>query len=210
MSWRGTKGGIEAAKQGHNVVLCPDTHCYFDHYQAEPAFEPEAIGGFTTLKKVYSFNPLLSELSNEEKRYILGAQGNVWTEFMFTQKSVEYMALPRMSALSEVVWTAKREWNDFRRRMETQFKRFDAMNLNYSKGCFKVDISAEKLDSGEFIITMEQEQLLPIHYTLNGSEPDKDSPIYVKPFKIKGSCTIKAALFENGKVQRKVWEKKIG
>jgi hexosaminidase len=105
MSWRGTEGGIEAAHLHHPVVMTPGSHCYFDHYQGNPRQEPIAIGGFTSLEKVYSFHPIPEKLTPEERTYILGAQGNVWTEYINTSRDVEYMAVPRMSALAEVLWT---------------------------------------------------------------------------------------------------------
>ena len=86
MSWRGTKGGVESARQGHDVIMCPTSHCYFDYYQADPETSPVAIGGLTTLKKVYSFNPVPEELNEEESKYILGAQGNLWTEYVKTNE----------------------------------------------------------------------------------------------------------------------------
>jgi len=119
MSWRGIAGGVASARQGHDAVMSPGTHCYFDHYQADPEFEPEAIGGFTTLKKVYSYEPVPEELTPDEARHILGAQGNVWTEFIPAPEHAEYMAVPRMTALAEVVWSpdSKRNWEDFRERL---------------------------------------------------------------------------------------------
>ena len=134
MSWRGNKGGIEAAKSKHKVVMSPTTHCYFDHYQTENRdSEPLAIGGFLPLEKVYSFNPVPPELTEEEGKYILGAQANVWTEYISTPKHVEYMAFPRLSALSEVVWTkhSNKDFNDFKSRMIKQYKRLDAIGTNY-------------------------------------------------------------------------------
>ncbi len=133
MSWRGVKGGIEAAKQNHDVIMTPGTHCYFDHYQGDKNKEPVAIGGNTTLKKVYSFEPIPSELNQQQAKHILGAQGNVWTEYMKDSKKVEYMVFPRISALSEVVWTKKdkRDWADFLNRMEIQYLRYDILGINY-------------------------------------------------------------------------------
>jgi len=136
MSWRGNSGGIEAAKQKHNVVMAPTTRCYFDYYQTEyKDNEPLSIGGFLPLEKVYSFNPIPSELTKEEAKFIIGAQANVWTEYMPNPKQVEYMAFPRMSALAEVVWTnnENKNFNDFLSRMGFQYKRFDAMKINYFK-----------------------------------------------------------------------------
>ncbi|GAA3647182.1 beta-N-acetylhexosaminidase [Flavivirga jejuensis] len=142
MSWRGTKGGIEAAKQKHNVVMTPHHSCYFDHYQTEDKEnEPLAIGGKTTVKDVYNYEPTPEELTDADKKYILGAQGNVWTEYMTTPEYVEYMVLPRLTALSEVVWSSKasRNWNDFQKRLHHLVKMYDAMNLNYAKHSLEVD-----------------------------------------------------------------------
>jgi hexosaminidase len=139
MSWRGTEGGIAAAKEKHYVVMTPSHSCYFDYYQTkETANEPLAIGGFLPVEKVYSYEPTPAELSNEEQKYILGAQGNVWTEYMKTTDYVEYMILPRLSALSEVVWTEKegKNFEDFKGRLKTLRKRFDALGLNYGKHVF--------------------------------------------------------------------------
>lgn len=135
MSWRGTKGGIEAAKQGHSVIMTPTTHCYFDYYQSNPENEPLAIGGLTTLEKVYSFNPIPDELTEEESKLILGAQGNVWTEYISDYEKLEYMVFPRICALSEVVWTdpTYKNWTDFSKRLSDHFIQLDDMNINYAK-----------------------------------------------------------------------------
>ncbi|WP_242155827.1 beta-N-acetylhexosaminidase [Aestuariivivens sediminis] len=136
MSWRGIEGGIEAAKQNHDVIMTPNSSCYFDHYQSEDIEnEPLAIGGKTTVGDVYAYEPTPEELTDEEGKFILGAQGNVWTEYMKTTDYVEYMILPRMTALSEVVWTPKesRNWDDFHSRLQHFSKRFDAMGVNYAK-----------------------------------------------------------------------------
>lgn len=132
MSWRGMEGGIKAAKQQHNVIMSPTSHAYLDYYQADPKTEPLAIGGFTPLKEVYNFEPVPEELKTEEAQYILGAQGNVWTEYMHTGDKVEYMAYPRASAIAEVTWSpkSKRNWTDFWRRMQTHFDRFDILDVN--------------------------------------------------------------------------------
>ena len=134
MSWRGNDGGIAAAKSKHKVVMSPNTNCYFDHYQTENREnEPLAIGGFLPLEKVYSFNPIPPELTEEEGKYIIGAQGNVWTEYIATPESVEYMAFPRMSALAEVVWSedSNKDFDEFKLRMEKHYKRLDAIGTNY-------------------------------------------------------------------------------
>lgn len=133
MSWRGEKGGIEAAKMKHNVVMSPGSHCYFDHYQFDPQTEPLAIGGFTNLAKVYSYEPVPKELALEEQKYIMGAQANVWTEYIPNPEHAEYMVFPRVAALAEVVWSQKdkKEYKDFKRRLDILVKLYDKMNINY-------------------------------------------------------------------------------
>ena len=139
MSWRGIDGGIAAAKQGNSVIMTPGTHCYFDYYQeAEDKRIEEPITGsvrFTTVEKVYNYEPIPEGLTDEEAKYILGAQGNVWTEYMPTYDIVEYKVLPRMTALSEVVWSSKesKDWNSFHSRLQYMVRRYDALGYNYAK-----------------------------------------------------------------------------
>lgn len=134
MSWRGTEGGIEAAKQNHDVIMTPGNWCYFDHYQADPETEPLAIGGFTTVKQVYNYEPTPKVLNKQQAKHILGAQGNVWTEYMKTGDKVEYMAYPRAVALAEVDWTPKKkkDWKDFMNRLQPEFKRLKLLDVNYA------------------------------------------------------------------------------
>jgi len=132
MSWRGTDGGIAAAQQGHDAIMTPGSHCYFDHYQSEnKENEPLAIGGFTSLEKVYSYEPIPELLNSEEAKHILGAQGNVWTEYMETPEHVEYMILPRMAALSEVNWANEKDWEMFKKRIAKHFLIYDKLGYNY-------------------------------------------------------------------------------
>ncbi|MGH7462742.1 MAG: family 20 glycosylhydrolase, partial [Longimicrobiales bacterium] len=133
MSWRGVAGGIAAARQGHDVIMTPNSHLYFDHYQGDPQTEPLAIGGNSPLEKVYAYEPLPPELNVTEARHVLGAQANVWTEYMKTSDHVEYMVFPRLLALSEVVWSPKelRNWESFRARLPAQLRRLDALGVRY-------------------------------------------------------------------------------
>ncbi len=134
MSYRGTIGGIEAARQGHDVVMTPYSHLYFDFYQTEDQdSEPLAIGGFLPLDTVYSYEPVPEELTPTEARHILGAQANVWTEYMTTEAYVEYMVFPRMLAFSEVVWSPSesRDFGGFIERLDWHFDRLDALGVNY-------------------------------------------------------------------------------
>jgi hexosaminidase len=213
MSWRGLEGGIAAARQGHDVIMTPTSYCYFDYYQADPGFEPKAIGGFVPLKKVYSYEPTPEEQTKEEARFILGTQGNLWTEYIPTPEYAEYMALPRMIALAEVAWTPRelKNWNSFRQRLSDHFKRLDYLGVNYSKGSFKVDIST-KFDKTKNVLKayLDSEQAdIPIHYTLNGIDPNSKSPVYNDPIEIKGNSYIKAGLFLDEKVKEKFSERSI-
>jgi len=139
MSWRGEAGGIAAAKEHHYVVMTPGEYCYLDHYQADPKNEPLAIGGYLPLKKLYSYEPVPVTLSKEEAQYILGAQGNVWTEYMQTPQQVEYMVFPRAAALAEVVWSPKtsRDFDNFKNRLNRLTKFYDLLGINYCKAEFK-------------------------------------------------------------------------
>lgn len=134
MSWRGISGGIAAARQNHDVVMSPTTYCYLDYYQADPKTQPVTIGGLLPLEKVYSFNPSVSDsLTAEQSKHILGVQANVWSEYLPTTHSVEYMAYPRLIALAETGWTpqASRNIDDFKQRLEIHKKRLDYLNVNY-------------------------------------------------------------------------------
>lgn len=199
MSWRGIKGGIEAAKQKHNVIMTPNSHFYLDHYQNNPEKEPLAIGGFLTLQKVYSYNPFSEELTKEEMKYIIGVQGNLWTEYMPTSDHVEYMAYPRACAISEVGWLPfeKRNFDGFSTRLRNHFDRLDILGVNYFNKVLMPKASVSKV---EFV---ERETLsftnnsigADIYYSLDGSDPDQNSSLYTEPIEIDKECLVKAIAF---------------
>lgn len=137
MSWRGEQGGIEAARQKHNVIMTPGAWMYFDHSQDKKE-DSVTIGGYTTVQKVYSYEPIPKELSADDAKYVWGAQANIWTEYMNNVSKVEYMIFPRMSALSEVLWSqqSQRNWNRFDQKLRAEFKRYDWWKVNYSKAYF--------------------------------------------------------------------------
>ena len=139
MSWSGVEGGITAAKAGNYAIMTPTSHCYFDYYQRKSNDEPLAIGGFTPLQKVYEFEPIPKELDLNQSSKILGAQGNLWTEFIKTPEQVEYMTVPRMTALSEVVWSKRkvRNFKEFKLRLNLYKYFLDLENINYSPHEFK-------------------------------------------------------------------------
>ncbi|MAS38320.1 MAG: beta-N-acetylglucosaminidase [Anaerolineaceae bacterium] len=133
MSWRGAKGGIEAASAGHDVVMTPNTHCYFDYYQAEDTEnEPPAIGRYLPLDHVYMFNPT-DGVPADKAHHVIGGQGSVWTEYLPTSELVEYMAYPRTLALAETVWSDldERDYDEFSARLQQHLKRLDKLNVNY-------------------------------------------------------------------------------
>lgn len=134
MSWRGEEGGIAAAKQNHDVMMTPNSYCYFDHSQTKNE-DSVTIGGFLPLEKVYSYEPLPKELSPAEQKHILGAQANLWTEYIKTPSKLEYMLFPRMTALSEVVWSpaSSKNWDQFSSQLPTIFKRYELWGANYFK-----------------------------------------------------------------------------
>ncbi len=141
MSWRGSEGAISAAKQNHKAIMCPVSHCYFDHYASASASEPLAIGGYTTLEKTYSFDPVPAELPSELHSYIWGAQGNVWTEYIKEPSHVLYMAYPRAVALAEVVWTKKadRDYGDFLNRLRYHLPWFRSKHMNIARHMLELD-----------------------------------------------------------------------
>jgi hexosaminidase len=193
--------------------MSPGSHCYFDHYQADPSTEPKAIGGFTTLKKVYSFDPVPGSLNDDQKEFILGAQGNVWTEYMHDGDHVEYMILPRMSALAEVLWTTRerRDWKDFSARTTSFMNRLDVMGLNYSLGSFQVSMGAEyDNELRQVKVRMETENPeAEIRYTLDGSRPGENSDIYSEPVSIDKTTAINAIVLRKGEPAGKVTGKKV-
>jgi len=139
MSWHSQSGGIEAIQRKLQSVMSPAKFCNFDQYQTNPKGEPLAVGGLLTLEQVYNFEPVPEDLSRQEARYIIGAQANVWTQYMKTPEYVEYMIFPRVAALSEVLWSTKesRNYPWFKKRMLEQVKRYDAEGIRYCKTEFK-------------------------------------------------------------------------
>lgn len=202
MSWRGEAGGIEAAKMKHDVIMTPGSPCYFDHYQGDPETEPPAIGGFNTLKKVYHYEPIPVELNAEEAKHVLGSQANLWTEYIPTYEQAEYMILPRMPALAEVLWSAKeqRNWQSFTNRLQPHLVGFEQRGLHYSKGNFKVDIKPI-VANNTLSIQLETENTdAAIYYTTDGSTPSTGSIKYEKEFEVKSSMTVKAVMALNSKI----------
>lgn len=208
MSWRGTEGGISAAKQKHYVVMTPGSHCYFDHYQGEPKNEPVAIGGYTTVEKVYSLEPTPKELTSEEAKYILGAQGNLWTEYINTPEHVEYMIMPRMAALAEVVWGTSdaAKYQHFQNRLLQHFAVYDKKGINYSRALFEVTSKVSPAEKRKGVVFALKSANPGICFTTDGTNPTVNSKKYTEPISVTKNQIVKAAYFENGKQKSAVIE----
>jgi len=211
MSWRGTEGGIAAAKAGHNVVMTPTQYCYLDFIQGDPAIERIQWGQYLPLSKVYNFEPVPQGV---DAKYILGGQGNVWTEFISNTRRVEYMTWPRGLAMAEVLWSPieKRNWKLFVPRMEAQFTRFDQAEINYAPSIYDPFIVTEKDQDGNLKIKLSSEMNdLEIYYTFDHSFPDKFSQQYNDiPIAIpKGASEIWVITYRNGKPKGRLLVKSI-
>ena len=201
MSWLGEEGGIRAAQQHHEVVMSPYPKYYLDYWQADPESEPLAMGGPTLLRTMYEYNPVPEVLTPEERKYIIGVEGCVWTEYMPTPARVEYMAWPRMCAIAEAGWsTAGKDWDAFTRRLEKHLGRLDRLDVGYCKAFYDpyIDLRNDTQYSKVAVISVDAPDA-EIRYTLDGSEPTAQSALYTIPFVINRQQTIKAAAFRDGK-----------
>lgn len=213
MSWRGEGGGISAARSGHDAIMSPGSHCYFDSYQGMPDTQPEAIGGFLPIEKVYSFNPVPDSLTAEEAKHILGPQANLWAEYIISEDHMEYMIYPRLLALAEVAWTQpeNKSWCDFKIRANgfipyLQSKGYNTYTL--SKEPF-LELSSNKENQSVDVAITTERYPVEIRYTTDGSVPDVNAAIYNQPIAVKDSAKIMAQLFQNGRAVGKVIEKRI-
>ena len=201
MSWRGKEGGIKAVKNGHQAIMTPGEFCYFDSYQANPDKEPEAIGGFLPIEKVYSYNPVPDSLTTEEASRILGVQANLWVEYVSTTQHVEHMAWPRLIALSEVAWTQpeNKDWNNFKMRVNNAIpvlekKGYSPFTLS-EEVAFSHDLNVEK---DAIIVSLSTEKSpAEIRYTTDNSMPTIDSFLYSGPLTVIDSTRITAQIFMN-------------
>jgi hexosaminidase len=193
MSWRGESGGIEAAKAKHNVIMTPAGWCYFDHSQTKNE-DSVTIGNFLPLEKVYNYEPIPKELLIEEGKFILGAQGNLWTEYVSNPSKVEYMIFPRMSALSEVLWSSKeqRNWKSFEQRLPTQIKRYELWKSNYSNAYYDLQSEVAFSSGYDGTVQLSFKTNTPnamISYVQSTDEKEKP---YIQPIKIDRSQTVVA------------------
>ena len=209
MSWRGTQGGISAARAGHDVVMSPTSYCYIDYFQGHPDSEPLAIGGYLPLEKVYGFEPTPDELTEEEAGHILGAQANLWTEYVATPEHAEYMAFPRIMALAEVSWSQKehRDFPSFIRRLKPS--RLESLGINYARSLYDIGETVRSLPTGKALEVDLQAQLphCTIRFTMDGSAPTDQSEIFHSPITISRTGQVKAGVFEEGRLLGKIFSR---
>jgi hexosaminidase len=202
MSWRGTEGGIDAARQGHDVIMTPSTALYLDYYQSQLPSEPLAIGGYLPLQTVYEYNPTPGELTPAEAKHIWGVQANVWTEYMSNQKHREYMIFPRIAALAENAWLPqeKKNYSDFERRLPSLFKHYDEMGINYSKAFYNVTGNTIAKNGKLDLILQTADPKAEVHYTTDNSQATLQSPLFTTPVVLgKAPVSVNAIAVENGK-----------
>jgi hexosaminidase len=198
MSWRGIEGGLAAAKAGHDAIMTPVSHCYFNYYQSNPDSEPLAIGGYVTVQKIYEYDPIPTELTVEEGKHILGTQANLWSEYISNDAQMLYMAYPRACALAEVAWSQpkNRSFDEFAKRLKNHFSRLDALGVNYSKAFFDLEITTD----GGFASIKSGDPDVQIRYILGKDLLPENAPIFEKPLEIspKNGSFLQAAAFLNG------------
>lgn len=200
MSWRGEKGGIEAARQKHQVIMTPGSHVYFDHSQSAQE-DSVTFGGFTPLEKVYAYEPIPKELTQEQARYVLGAQANVWSEYIRHPSKVEYQVFPRMSALSEVLWSPRtsRNWKGFEQRMATQYRRYQQWGAHYSNAYFELKTALQPApgNKGVLLALATKDKAATIQYGIEGVHFAKN---YAAPVLVQESAVITAMVNRNGMI----------
>ena len=214
MSWRGEDGGIKSARMGHDVVMTPGNYMYLDFYQADPKTQPYAIGGYTPIKKVYSYDPVPADsLTVEECRHILGVQVNTWTEYIQTPEHLEYMMFPRALAVAEIGWTSQelRTWEDFKPRMNAHISKLQGMGIRTFTLSDELEVTMQVDTAGREIEVILDAEKYPaeIRYTTDGSVPVASSALYAGPITVQDSAHIKAAIFRDGVLQGTPTEKKV-
>ena len=205
MSWRGTEGGITAARMGHDVVMTPTSDMYFDQSQTLASqLEEIPVGGFINVMKVYSYEPLPASLTPEQQKHILGCQANVWCEYMPEERIRQYQILPRLAALSEVQWTMpeRKNYKDFLKRLPKMLSIYDHYGYNYAKHIFDVACSySVNVEKGSLEVSLSTLGNAPIYYTLDGTSPQtKKAMLYDDtPIVISSPSELKVSVLRNGK-----------
>ena len=208
MSWRGEEGGIDAARQQHDVVMAPNTYLYFNYFQGNPKYEPDPFGSYLPLRKVYSYNPVPQQLSEDEQKYIIGVEACLWSENLPTNARAEYQLFPRIAALSETAWTPEelKNWEDFSQRIISHIKRYKFSGIDYSPSVFDVYTKSQLIkDTLGLKVELDNEiNSSKVYYTSDGSNPTIASAEYKVPIELTSTTEIKAAAFENGELINRV------
>ena len=198
MSWRGEKGGIEAAKSGHDAIMTPNSYLYFDYYQSKnTAEEPEAIGGYLPLERVYAYEPIPNGTDEATARHFIGVQANIWTEYIPTFRGVEYMALPRAAALAEIQWRPRgvRNYQEFLGRLPRLFSLYKEQGYNFARHFYDLHTDYALVPDSGVKVTLSTVDDAAIRYTLDGSAPTIHSKVYTAPFLVRQDAQFRAAAF---------------
>lgn len=209
LAWRGQQCGVEAAAAGRKVVMTPSDFCSFDYYQANPKYQPQAIGQTITLAKVYSFDPVPKEPSVAASTMIVGGQCELWTEYINRWAQAEYMLLPRLCAMSEVLWTPahRKDWARFRAKVESHKLRFAALDYNFCEGSFKPLVKMSRHQGDSFTVSVSSEiEGTYVYYTTDGTMPTLESPTYVEPLVLKEGTMLRLRSVFNGLPQEEVYD----
>ncbi|GAB3569074.1 family 20 glycosylhydrolase [Spirosoma luteolum] len=202
MSWRGIAGGVAAMRQHHYAVMTPETHVYFDYYQSLHPGEPLAAAGYTPLRKTYSYEPLPDSLTADEARYLLGVQGNVWSEYLPTTGQAEHQIFPRALAVAEIGWSprSQRHYPDFLRRLRLHMPRLRARHVQAADSFDELTDTVQVDADGRIGLTLRTTRPgATIRYTTSGQTPTATSPVYTAPLRISRSGTVQAQLFAGGR-----------
>ena len=204
MSWRGEAGGIKAAEMKHDVIMTPGGYLYLDAYQQDPTTQPEAIGGYLPIKKLYHYYPVPANMDSVQQNHIIGLQANLWTEYIPDEAQADYMLFPRLLALSEIAWhDKKRNWDRFHERLQLQYPLLKKWDINYCPPSPQVTIEAKiDIPTAKATISLSSEQWQPhIFYTLDGTTPDALAHPYKGPFFVNSTAQLRAGIITNEKLQ---------
>lgn len=203
MSWQGEEGGINAANKGHDVIMNPSQYCYFNFYQGDPKVEPLAFGGYIPLEKIYMYDPVPKEIEENKKKHILGAQGNIWTEYTYTEETIEYLLYPRIIALAETTWTTteNKNFNDFLNRLNDVYTVLDYHTANYHIPLPEGPTANRIVFTDSITVPFSTTHPVKMVYTTDGTNPTITSTVYETPLRFTETTDLRiASVLQNGKM----------
>ena len=212
MSWRGADGAVQAARRGNKAIMCPTDYCYYNFYQANPKFQPQAFPAMVTLYKAYSFDPIPEGLTPAQAGCILGGQCNLWAEYINNQKMAEYMLLPRLCAASECLWSTSKDWHRFRAKMVHQRKRLETMGYTCGESSFKPILQVSKADNDMCSVALDWEvEGTQIFYHVEGDTVADDGRgiLYTKPFQVPNGTVVQTTSYLNGQMKEEPYRFRI-